>query len=248
MLVREIIDDIAEKSKPFLDWILKFAEVIKQNNLNSPEEITEFLTDHIFREFNEKYGPFVQRTGWVISPNWSMPLIDEILELDKKDTDVLLSNYYTAENIEELLLNIDKTLSNTHTKWDCLIKDCIQSYKYGCFRPVIPSLISIIEGIVGTPENIDGRYKMNLKNYCIRQAGEEKENREHIKAYSWMAINYYIDILYNYNSFQNTRNQFMNRNWIQHGRDNCDCWEKIDAINLFNTLDVLLYLNNEVDE
>lgn len=187
---------------------------------------------------------FGRKKGWVISPEWTIPFIGDILkpERSQEEIDTTLMSYYTENDKEQLKIIFKqiRACSNGEIRqWYSLLDECIATYEAGYFRPVIPSLISVIEGIpaiyAGNPQ-FD--HKRSIKNYCL--AMHQNTTRCDLKLV-WLSIANYIDCLLKNRDFCRQRLYSLNRHRVQHGRDSCDSWREIDAINLFNTVHTLTW-------
>jgi hypothetical protein len=199
--------------------------------------------DHVWMLDNcVKFG---KEKGWVISPDWPVPFVEVILDSGKtaEEIDSILLMYYTENDgreLKELFKKLRELRNEKVEQWYSLIDDCIDIYKKGYFRPVIPSLISIIEGIpamgAGNPQ---AKHIKNIKEYCNSKAKQYAGN--YALGVVWASIVNYMDSLFMNSFFRDSRPLSINRHRVQHGRDNCAEWQEIDAIKLFNTVHALIW-------
>jgi hypothetical protein len=232
----------------------EIAQYLDKQRQNSITEMNDSISD-FFDDAKNKCKNFVENTGWVISPNLPFPTITKILDLnDKTELESNLLRIYEDndnEMIKELFKSIRKSLENSnYDKWKLLISSCIDIYDNGYFTPVLPSLVSVIEGIIGCEENITKYFRVKLKEYCLQKShvSEEYDKYRDGKDLIWLSIAYYIDAVFKKAEFGQERSLIINRHWIQHGRDDCNLWRKIDAINLFCAVDALMWAKLPLEE
>jgi hypothetical protein len=225
--------------------LLKFAEELKSKKL---EEQWKQNWDETIQFIETNSKRFGNESGWVVSPLWAPPLIGYILDPQRtlQEIDECLLEYYSADDndfLKELFADIRKYHIPEFEKWYLLVDECIGAFEHGLFRPVIPSLITVIEGIpaiyAGNPK---GKHTQTIKDYCL---GMERRSNDIEFKIIWVSIKNYLDQLFAVDDFKEIRSQLINRHRVEHGRDDCPAWRKIDAIKLFVTVQALMWaLNN----
>lgn len=207
------------------------------------EDIIKQIDDNV-KSISNKCESFTDNTGWIISPLFTFPIVENLLEkMDKDYADMNLYRYFKCnDNMNVLFKSIQKLKHNANLKLDSLIDDVIEGYKMGLYKVALPSLVSIIEGILSEEKKINSKYKNNLYQYCIEKSNKFKTID--IEYLVFKSLSKYIENFYQNVNFYKQRPKFINRHLIQHGRDNTALWREVDAINLFCVLEGLLFALN----
>lgn len=181
--------------------------------------------------------------GWTLHFNWDFPQIGCLLDVNsKEELDYIMYKYYCRNNrelINDLLDSFTDKKYDCLTRWDSLLIDCISIYKNKIYKPIIPSLVSIIDGLVAMQCGNKSKTS-RLLQFCTKQI--EKNNGDII----WTSILEFLNVLFEPNDFNGPRPLSLNRHWIQHGRDICDEWTEVDTIRLFVSLDCIAYVIDEM--
>jgi hypothetical protein len=177
--------------------------------------------------------------GWIDIPvtrafaKWTGPRIASFFETSYLDEP------------ERRLRKLSKTLlsDSSFTPWKDLLRESFRAFNLGLYRVCVPSLISILEGyaISRLVESAKNQKKLLVKR-DTKPDRRLKElhfhNDKRIKGLIWTSLIGFFDKLYIHSDFSMDRPSFLNRNWILHGRSECN-WTKSDALRLFNALDTL---------
>ncbi len=194
--------------------------------------------EQAYKDTEQHFCRFTEQTGFIVPMNWQPGEIKEFPISSKKDGEKILLDYYKTDNnanLNQIFDEIKEIISKNNTKWNSLIADCLLCYENKFFKPIVPSLVSIIEGIIAEPCNINNDYKNKINTYCQKQGFDGSFTR-----IIWTSIGKYFDNLYKYKKFSEERPNSLNRHWIQHGRDNSELWREIDVIQLFCALHAML--------
>lgn len=214
------------------------------------EDIIKQIDDNM-KIINSKYESFTDETGWIISPLFTFPIVGNLLEEIEKDytdkdytykdcADENLYRYFTSnDNMNCLFKSIKKSNHSAKLKFDSLIDEVIEAYKMGLYKIALPSLVSIIEGVLSEEKKINAQYKKDLSEYCIEKS--KKYNETDVEYLVFKSLSKYIENFYKYIDFSKPRPRLINRHFIQHGRDDTNLWREVDAINLFCVLDGILF-------
>lgn len=201
---------------------------LKLPKINIDYEQIEKITKH-----NSKYG-------WTLTGEMAINLYldDKLLECDQKEMDEIFESYYSLED-SKLYEYLKKSLTeNIDNKWSSALEEIFYNYEQNRFKVIIPILISIIEGEISRISKSDAYGSRLITEYKKSISNEEKIAT--IAAYS---LHNFLDLgLFAYNSFHKDRKPMINRNWVLHGRDNPELWEKVDALRLMNVLSTMYFI------
>lgn len=190
-------------------------------------------------------GTFSKKSGWMISPYWSIPLMLHLFNQGNSAEEIealLLQCYGQEENdiLPNLYNRIEKNAKGNLQQWHPLLVECVYCLKNDIYMPVIPALASIIEGVlamqIGNPQ-----YNSISKiiNFCNDSAQDLESSEKCVEAIAWRSISSSIANIFESHAFSMPRKNTFNRHWGLHGRDDCKEWRRIDAIQLLNNVDVL---------
>lgn len=189
----------------------------------------------------ESQMPKLANFGWTIDGHWDFFMIDKVLQFNNKQQldQFLYKEYYACEDKQEV-----KRLSKAILKyeslslWKPLIEECNKAYQHGMYRICIPSLISVIEGIVG--KKINDKKTIGLEALSKKLKEEINKLPSHsVRRLCVISIKCWYDKVFELIKFSSERSLVINRNWIMHGRDDCNLWKEIDAIRLYSTIYML---------
>lgn len=211
-------------------------------------KVTRFLKqlEDDFQYIENNVGRLAEM-GWTIDPDWPFPFIGEILEFETiNELDEYLYGYFTYNKkvyLKEIFqwLKVDGEEVLSH--WNGLILDCISSYKKGYYKVCIPSIISIIEGVMALRCENKMRSQV-IYNYFDSQI--EKYKNDNVNRIIWVSCKSFFSNLFKGHDFNSERLPLINRHWIEHGRDNCNEWKEIDAIRLFHALKCIAWVLKKV--
>lgn len=175
--------------------------------------------------------------GWIIpfelQPWEILSLVENCSSKEKMNEWVY--DFYTAnnnENLKNVFLSIRE--DNRIIQWEKLMNECIKAYSQGFICVIIPSLLTIIEGIIS-------KWMENPKSIkvCTPVKSKMDSTKDDYGKLCWLSIHLVITRIFNSQNFDKDRPELINRHWILHGRDETK-WEKIDVVRLFVTVHALL--------
>lgn len=179
----------------------------------------------------------------MLHPELDIPQVGEFIILDTKEKlDYAMHQYYcndSNKNLNKLLDSFMKEKYDCLQRWDTLLSECVLIYQKGFYKPIIPSLVSIIDGLVALQCGNKSQSKL-LINYCDRQIENQEDD------ILWTSIREFLDILFASSDFNGPRPLSLSRHWVSHGRDVCANWTEIDAIRLFVSVDCIAYVIDEL--
>ena len=224
------------------DYYIEFEGIRElREALEALREYTKAIDfDKAFKYNEQHFRRFVEQTGFMIPMQWQPWEVHEFPISNREDGEKILLDYYKADNSANLNIIFDDIkdfINKNHMKWNSLITDCLVCYENNLFKPIVPSLISVIEGIITESNDINNGYKNKINEYCKKQGMDSSFTR-----IIWTSIAVYFDNLYRFKKFNEERAPFLNRHWIQHGRDNSALWREIDVIQLFCALHTIMTL------
>ncbi|AWV34934.1 hypothetical protein [Paenibacillus odorifer] len=185
-------------------------------------------------KYLEEDGKRLADYGWTI-PGDLTPL--EVHNLananDRAEVDLFFEQHYAHDiNLFKMCNSIYS--AEIYSNWRKLIDECIFCFRSEKYLVAIPSLISIIDGALA---QIGGTSGIRIKGLCLEQA--QKQTGGSVKYYFWLSVYNFISNLFSKSDFNDPKPQFLNRNWILHGRSVAE-WEKTDCLRLMQTLDTLV--------
>ena len=186
----------------------------------------------------EKACELFAKYGWTL-PMDSQPgeVLDLVDSCSEENIDNYFYKFYTENNNENLLAIFEEIQENEAIiKWKRLMNECILAYKSELYLVTIPSLISIIEGLIST--FMDNPNSIRIMNVCKDMT--TKHNGYH--RLLWVSIHNFIQNLFEKQNFNGMRPGLINRHWILHGRDETT-WRDLDAIKLFVAVHALLVVS-----
>ena len=177
----------------------------------------------------------LSESGWTMPMEFTPRAVIELIDIkDKEKIDEFFKEYYCEENgirfnaLARSIVNDEKLI-----KWKSLIDECIIAYNNGLYKITIPSLLSILEGLLSEMLLPDQMDNIRLKRLCREQ--EEKVQAGSIRKIQWASVRHFIDRLYDKIAFGSERPILINRHWILHGRDTVD-WRIEDSLRLFHAI------------
>ena len=160
--------------------------------------------------------------------------IDDLLKTSDDETDTFFETYYTEDDFKELRKVRDELSKRPSlAKWWALLNKCFESFESGRHLITIPSLLSVLDGVIafaGAP-----RGNQRPVNVCYEKA---KEPNGSMSEMMWLSMGTFVANLFQFASFDEDRPATLNRHWILHGRD-LAAWTRADALRLFNALQTI---------
>ncbi|MBU2700465.1 hypothetical protein Ga0466249_001557 [Sporomusaceae bacterium BoRhaA] len=240
----EWVEAIQETARAFQTLGKKVRQIAEQINKALSTVITPELIEAL-KDLPERYRltleEVVAACDKLADAGWILPLEFfpfEILEVVDKYTleelDEYFYDFYTENDNERIkLIFKDIKESKSIDQWNGLIEECIKAYQNGYCLILIPSLLSVVEGLLSklsdNPQNI------KMKSLCKSQA----ENEDGITRVIWMSIWKFIEQLYKKINFDEVRPYVINRHRILHGRDETN-WKPVDVVRLFIAIHTVL--------
>jgi len=175
--------------------------------------------------------------GWTIPFELTLRNIYELgdTELSEHDIDDAFFKFYVDNNKEEFSILVNHiATSNLCSSWRELFKQCVKAYNDEQYLIVIPSLLTILEGLLATLLSNKGKTKM--ADICISELGNyETDEGKFVNRMAWLSITSFIQNLYAGYPFSGDEPSRINRHWILHGRSVVN-WTSIDCLRLFNAI------------
>ncbi|MCY8228802.1 hypothetical protein MOC30_14525 [Bacillus spizizenii] len=198
---------------------------------------------HIDYERIEKITDHNSLHGWTLTGEipTHIYLDDEFLTMSQKEIDNFFVSYYEEDDFKEMRGLKRSLLDGLDEKWHELIEDSFSLYEEGKFRLLIPALITIVEGEiseVAKSAKVGGGLIGDFKKSFV----SETDKLIIISCYS--ALKFFDKRLFTTHDFRKNRREVINRNWVLHGRDDPQKWDKADAVRLFNTLSTMQFIKS----
>lgn len=231
------ITPIVKAITPVINKLQYLQQYMEDNNIKDVSELLE-------KYYRENYVTLIEKTGWLFGDGWSWDMVEDLSTKDAEDRNKMLEAFYTEEQINKLFHKIECVLNKNNICYDILINECISSFKNNLYLVTIPSLMSIVDGLINSPN----AGKASIIKTCQNNFSTQKNKDNFFFALNWMFLEKYVEGVYKTHKFTEPRLPFFNRNWILHGRDNPHDWKRLDAINLFNTIRILLSLQYETED
>jgi hypothetical protein len=222
-------EDQTKRIKGILDDYKNTRQQLLQQLSRNPEH--EFYTD--FANFSKKLA----KEGWTIPLSLQPGELYDLLDLYETESyDQAFLKLYTDNNGELFnILTDNLSRSKSYSKWRSLIIQCIKAYNTGDYHITIPSLFSILEGVIN--EYFDStKVNLNVITLCKNQTEKAPDNR--IVKIIWISILTFVEHAFQRAPFNEDRPDFINRHWILHGRDVTN-WTTADSLRLFNALNTI---------
>ncbi|MDN4873678.1 MULTISPECIES: hypothetical protein [Bacillus cereus group] len=242
-IVFSYTDAFADVFKIFNDFQEQYTQLLRK----AFEPLQNIDLQGIEKEWKEA-AESLGKKGWTlpmlmdIRDHIEMSRISDISEIDN-----LIEKFHLDKKVfEELksdIINHDLT-----SEWRTLLVQCFDSYEQGNYLIVIPNLFTIFEGVANSL--ISPRYKkivqsndqVSLNRRYKKVKREIESDKTYIIYYS--SIVEFIGTIFRYGDFDKRTSRFdiINRNWVLHGRDNPNQWQRVDALRLFIALHSLIDL------
>jgi len=173
--------------------------------------------------------------GWTV-PMWATP--GQVVEILKSGEEATVDDRFVAiyssgggEVFQRLVR--DLVSQPPLVKWHPLIHQCVEAYHREHFQITIPSLLTIIEGILAHSAADNGTRLIRLAHSKVAQLENDGPNR--IIFVIWQTIETFVTELFAKAPFLGPRRQVINRHWILHGRD-ATTWTQADSLRLFQAI------------
>lgn len=175
---------------------------------------------------------------------WTMPMLltrrDSVAILESGDDSVVDAAFVSlySDSRYGLFDQLVQKLTSQHglVNWLPLIQQSAVAYKHGHFEITIPSLLTILDGLVALSAADQGTQLIRMTQNKVAQLGVTDPPTMELQI--WWSIEIFIKLLFSPAPFDGARPQMINRHWILHGRDSTK-WAQADSLRLFQALDTL---------
>ncbi len=171
------IPDIGALSNKYQEEMKKIMAVFDTYK-DLQQQLLQQLSLNPEHDFYGKLSLFSEqlaKNGWTIPLGLTPGELYDLLDLYETDSyDQAFLALYSDENgyhFKKLAGNLTKSMS--YSKWESLIIQCIKAYNAGDYLITIPSLFSILEGVIN--EYFDPtKVNLNVIKLCKNQTEKEK--------------------------------------------------------------------------
>lgn len=207
----------------------------------------------------KKAGTIEKLLDKCITNNWVFPYsvsAERKIEIGESDArldniDDILFDFYSSSDLKRL---IDESFSasdyfNFHL---FKIEQTVNSYYSGYYFPCLTALCAILEGMIAQFAEDPNQYISNgLKKSVHQKFGHLSPGLYAQDYFLWKSILSFLDKFYSNDPFAEAEPNFINRNWILHGRtknhaSQLGCLKLFSALLGVNKL-VLLYIEDQED-
>lgn len=172
--------------------------------------------------------------GWTVQMSLTLGDLEELASKSPEESDELFVSFYTEDNFAEFRKVRDELTGRPKlVQWKALLEECFDSFESGRHRIAIPSLLSIIEGVVASAGQALTSQRVRLVEICAENSRKSSDNS--ITSEMWNSMALFLEKLFQYAPFDGGRPALINRHWILHGRDSAT-WTVADSLRLFNAL------------
>jgi hypothetical protein len=172
--------------------------------------------------------------GWTVQMSLTLGDLEELANQTPEETDEFFVAFYTEDNFAALRKVRDELTGRPKlVQWKALLEECFDSFESGRHRITVPSLLSIIEGVVASAGQALTTQRVRLVEICAENSRKSSDNS--ITSEMWNSMALFLEKLFQYAPFDGDRPALINRHWILHGRDSAT-WTVADALRLFNAL------------
>lgn len=129
------------------------------------------------------------------------------------------------------------------TRWRVLLEQTVSAYRRREFAIIIPALLTVCEGMLMRAEGNNIRVPAVVS---VRAEAKQRESPESIDAILWRNVSRFVDELFKQSNFAGMPPGRLNRHWILHGRDDASSWSQADCLRLFQAVDTISVLVDDV--
>ncbi|WP_169008921.1 hypothetical protein [Faecalispora jeddahensis] len=176
--------------------------------------------------------------GW--STNGFM-LPKEVVIISKLETEDVVNtyfwNYFMCNNKEHYrVLNNSIICSQIDGKYIKLYKECLFAFEHEKNIICLNSLFPILEGLLRKYVNND--QFISVRNICSDLLKETPDYAFSLERKSWEINQGIINKIYKYEKLSTVEPEFINRNWLLHGRSTYNV-TSLDCLKLMNLIGTL---------
>lgn len=173
--------------------------------------------------------------GWTFPVYMSPWRLYAILHLDTVDQiDESFVKFYCESDGKNYAQLRDAILSDERlAPWRSLLKQCFGSYEREEFLIVVPSLLTVLEGVLAKPENapfVTGPERARFFSEKIAAFPADS-----VEAHMWRCANTFIKKLFESHGFGGPEPGLLNRHWVLHGRLTPE-WSRADCLRLLQAI------------
>lgn len=216
-------------------------------------EVPLFLRDSQLpapEQMRKGFERFVRAAEALAKAGWTFPkemTIREVVELaedpggggspDARKLDEWFLEYYACEGGREHRALTVRLLKSTRlASWRAPLRECLCAYKHGLYRVVVPTLFSVIEGLVC---EITGAIREKAVKPSIHWKGRTvKPPSGGILEAQWCAVLALLELLWQRYEFNEPPPGSLNRHWTVHGR-RPHVGDRADALRLLAAVDFI---------
>lgn len=225
----ELIEDLREALSEPMEEMKKVLAESKNDFLKNIDTAIETNTEN----------------GWCITGQMDPREYMDIAEHAKDSTvrDIKFTEMYERDGFLEK--EMKDILADTPNEWGDVIRDTFSLIYEDRYRVTFPLLMSFIEfkiaNFIGT-DKYGGELKAKVKKY--RHEFDEGE----VDYYTYVAVsNLILHAFFKRHNFAEEREVNLNRNWLQHGRDNPKMWDKVDLYKVLSVLSGISFMNTRFE-
>lgn len=176
--------------------------------------------------------------GWTV-PNWATPadLANLFSIAGELPIDAFMEKTYNEHPELFRRLREDILQCEATKPWHPLLRESFEAFEAGLTLVTIPSLLSVIEGVLASEKKTDTDMRRVVEERVAREVARFGAEGS-ITVATWRSIQSFIDKLYKTSSFARPGPVVLNRHWILHGRSASE-WTRADALRLFHALDTI---------
>ena len=173
--------------------------------------------------------------GWTFPVYMSPWRLYSILGLNDADQiDQAFVDFYCESDGSNYAKLREAILSNERLDlWRPLLQQCCRSYEREEFLIVVPSLLTVLEGVFAKTENapfVKGPERARFFSERIAALPSDSVER-----YMWLSANAFVKRLFESREFGGPEPGFLNRHWVLHGRDTPE-WGRADCLRLLQAV------------
>ena len=256
----QISEDTRKAFSPFLEEANRASEMLKKTGerFNIGVNFTKlFEMPPELKAVLKKAGAIEKLSDKCIANNWIFPYSMssekkiEICESDEmlNNIDDILFAFYSSSDLKRLMAESfsNSDYFNFHL---FKIEQTVNAYYSGYHFPCLTALCAILEGMIAQFAEDPNLYIAKGLKKAVRHKFEHLSPGLYAQDYFlWKSILSFLDMFYSPESFAGAEPNFINRNWILHGRTKNHA-SQLDCIKLFSALLgvnklVLLYIEDK---
>jgi hypothetical protein len=174
--------------------------------------------------------------GWTISMVMTEADVIELACMSPAETETAFVDHYTADEFTALrAIRKEFETRSELVPWRELFGQCLDAFERRHHLIAIPSLLSIIDGVVSSAGKALTKREPRPAQICASKSVGDPNS---MSIAMWKSIAVFVEKLFRYAPFDQDRPGLINRHWSLHGRDSAT-WTAADALRLFNALQTI---------